>query len=247
MCGRFARHRRDDVLFDVLEIDETVGPPLPPSWNIAPTQDIRVVVERPARPQAPSARQLRTMRWGLVPPWAPSPAPAAGPASAPMINARAETVLDKPSFRSAALHRRALVPLDGYYEWQVVPGGRVPHYLHDPDGRPLVAAAIYEVHADPRGGWLWSVAIVTTAATDALGHIHDRSPVLVPPELQADWLDPDASRRLDVERLLAAMPDPLLTPRRVGPVVGAVRADGPELIRPVEEELVLDLAVEAGR
>ncbi|ACZ32477.1 protein of unknown function DUF159 (plasmid) [Xylanimonas cellulosilytica DSM 15894] len=236
MCGRYASARRDQEIADRFRVAELVGEDLGPSWNVAPTQDVRVVLEREESGQM--ARQLRTVHWGLVPSWAKDPK-----IGSRMINARVETITEKPAFRRAAARRRLIVPMDGYFEWQAPESGRgrkQPFYLTDPDGAPLAAAGLYELWRDPAKGddapdrWLWSMAVITTDATDTLGHIHDRSPLLLPGELWGEWLDPGLTDADDVDALIARIPEPHLMPVKVGVAVGNVRNNGPELVRSVE-------------
>lgn len=234
MCGRYASTRRDDELADQFRIDQVLGEGPGPSWNVAPTDPVRVVLER-AEGQGPQ-RQLRTVRWGLVPSWAKDPG-----VGARMINARVETVTEKPAFRRAAASRRAIVPMDGYFEWQRTPAGKVPYFLTAADDaqRGLAAAGLYELWPDPSrpaddpDRWRWTVTVLTRSATDALGHIHDRTPVLLPPGLWDEWLDLRTTSLTDVRSLLDAVPEPHLLPREVGAAVGNVRNNGPELVAPV--------------
>jgi putative SOS response-associated peptidase YedK len=233
MCGRFVMARATADLVSAFGVDDVAGPEVRPSWNIAPTQRVRLVTERLDPETGELTRLLETARWGLVPVWAKSVS-----VGARMINARTETVTEKPSFRSAAVKRRALVPAEGYYEWQKTGAGKVPHYLTSEDGSLLAFAGLYEFWKDPElpgdaeEQWLMSCTIITTSATDALGHIHDRTPLIVPPDLQDDWLDPHRADKYEVRQLLDAMPEPRLVPRVVSDAVGSVRNNGPELIEP---------------
>lgn len=265
MCGRFSLFADDDDLVALFDIDLLLGEHSP-SWNEAPSRRIRAVLEREVpdnpgsagphgheggggtpssvaavggNPEVPAhatrvERQLRLLEWGLVPSWAKPPL-------RPMINARAETLTSKPSFRSAAARRRCLIPSNGYFEWQVRAGGdgKQPWFLSRGEGDPVMAfAGIFEAWRDPTGGqeapWLLTCAIVTRSAPDALGQIHDRMPVVVPPDLWDAWLDPGLTERERVNELLTSIPAPALVPRRVGRAVGNVRNDGPDLIVPVD-------------
>ncbi|MBM7024539.1 SOS response-associated peptidase [Clavibacter zhangzhiyongii] len=237
MCGRFVVARATGDLVGDWSVDDVEGEDPPPSWNVAPTTRVRMVADRRLRddPEGEARRVLTAARWGIVPPWAKS---LQGP---PLINARVETVTEKPTFRTAVLTRRAVVPADGYYEWQVTANGKQPVYLHGADEGPLAFAAVYEHWRDPRvaegepGAWLRSLAIITSAASDALGHIHDRTPVIVPADRLDDWLDAGTTAVDDVRHLLGSLPEAHLVPRRVSTRVNSVRNDGPDLVAPVDD------------
>jgi putative SOS response-associated peptidase YedK len=173
---------------------------------------------------------LRSVRWGLVPSWSKD-----RKGGARMINARMESVAEKPAFRRAFAARRCLVPADGYFEWYLSENGsKQPFYIHPDDGASLAMAGLYEIWRDPHPdaddpheGFLWTCTIITTSATDDLGRIHDRMPLLVRPEEWPAWLGPD---RVGVGLLTPA------TDLRAWPVstaVGNVRNNGPELVRPL--------------
>ncbi len=238
MCGRYANSTDTAGLYGAFDIEEVIGDDLAPSWNIAPTDQVRAVMER--RPRGAGAsdrapvRQLRTVRWGLVPSWSKDKKGAAR-----LINARRETVTEKPAFRKAAGLRRCLLPADGYYEWQKTSAGKIPYFLHTADKGQLAFAGLYELWPDPAlpeddpGKWLWTAAVITQQATDTLGEIHDRCPVIVPEQLRDAWLDCSSGEPAVAGKLLAQMPDPDLQPRVVSTAVNSVRNDGPELIEPV--------------
>jgi putative SOS response-associated peptidase YedK len=190
---------------------------------------------------AGEARELRVVRWGLVPSWAKDPS-----IGSRMINARAETVSVKPAFRRAFARRRCLLPADGYYEWYR-PGGdakaaKQPYYICREDGGPLAFAGLYELWRDPSfpddhpDAWLWTSTIITTSAPDGLGRIHDRMPMVIGPERWADWLDPGSSDAADLLPLLAPASAGRLTWRPVSTAVNSVRNNGPALIEPAEPE-----------
>ncbi|KZC95498.1 SOS response-associated peptidase [Clavibacter tessellarius] len=237
MCGRFVVARATGDLVGDWAVDDVEGDDPPASWNVAPTTEVRLIADRRPRADADGGtrRVLASARWGIVPPWARSPQ---GP---PLINARVETVTEKPAFRKAVLARRAIVPADGYYEWQATAEGKLPVYLHAEDEGPLAFAAVYEHWRDPAvadgqpGAWLRSLAILTSAASDALGRIHDRTPVIVPRDRLDDWLDVGTAAVDDVRHLLASLPEPRLVPRRVSTRVNSVRNDGRDLIAPVDD------------
>ncbi|MBO1268682.1 SOS response-associated peptidase [Arthrobacter cavernae] len=246
MCGRYVMARAvGDLLaqFDAeLEHDLEVAR----SWNVAPTARVPIVLERLV--EGAVKRQLHVARWGLVPSWAKDPS-----GGARLINARSETLLEKPSFRKAAVSRRCAVPADGYYEWKQGPGkSKQPYYVHAADGQGMVFAGVYEWWKDPgkESGdplrWLLSTSIVTadtptsrTGASvfDELTALHDRVPLPMSTETMEAWLDPqadDAAGLLDMVRSGAHDAASGWTLDAVGTAVGNVRNDSPELIKPVE-------------
>ncbi|MGA4507284.1 SOS response-associated peptidase [Propionibacteriaceae bacterium G1746] len=269
MCGRYAASRHQDQLVEIFEVDEVVepGPTGPnqkpytaPRWNIAPTDQVAAIVERAhkADDQTTSRdtiRKLVGLTWGLVPSW--SKAPTGG---AKLINARLETVAEKPSFRKAFTSRRCLIPADGYYEWYASPNApksarKQPFYIHPTgSGAPagsagidtplMVMAGLYEFWRDPARdkddplAWLTTCAIITTAATDDLGRIHDRMPVQVRPEHWDAWLDPTLADA-DAALGLVHVPDAgEMTAHAVSRLVSTVSNDGPELVEPMPAERV---------
>jgi putative SOS response-associated peptidase YedK len=226
VCGRYANSRHDGDLLKDFQVASVLDPELEPSWNVAPTMDARVVLERLVddRPD----RQLRTLRWGLVPSWAKDLK-----IGAKLINARSETITEKSAFKAAASKRRCLIPADGYYEWMVTDDGKVPMFLHG-DGL-LGFAGLYEIRRDLEDPdqWLWTYTILTCTTQDALGYVHDRSPVVVPPDLRTAWLDPTMTDPSTVRDLLASVPPPVLSTYQVSKEVNSARNDGPQLIEPV--------------
>lgn len=237
MCGRYASAQTDAELAKAFEVVDVLGDEPEPSWNVAPTQQVRAVLERAPKdePEAPAARLLRSVRWGLVPSWAKDVK-----IGSKMINARVETLLAKPAFKSAAKRRRCVIPADGYFEWMKIDNKKVPFFLHAADGQPLGMAGLYELRPDPDlpgddpNRWLWTCTVITTTATDTTGHIHDRSPLLIPPgDLLDAWLDPDLDEADDVQALINSLPEPHLEPYEVSTAVNSVRNNGPHLLDPV--------------
>ena len=222
MCGRYASARDARDLVDAFEVEEEPEQVLPPSWNVAPTDPVHAVLQRDGR------RSLRVLRWGLVPSWSRDARGAAR-----MINARRETVTTKPAFRAAYARRRCLVPADGYYEWQRVGDRKQPWFLSARDGRPLAMAGLYEVWSPPEGERLWTCTVITTEAADDLGHVHDRTPLLVPREHWVRWLDPQVDDP-GPELLVPARPG-VLDAWPVSAAVGNVRVNGPELVEPLPD------------
>jgi putative SOS response-associated peptidase YedK len=232
MCGRYVMSKATGDLLSYFDVREVEGTPPPPSWNVAPTQDVPIVAER--LEEGSIERHLLVAHWGLVPSWAKDIK-----IGNKLINARSETILEKPSFRKAAVKRRAIVPADGYYEWQKTEDGKkIPNYLYSEHEPVLGFAGLYEFWPDPSvseddpARWLLSCTVLTTTTQDALGHVHDRSPVIIPRDRFAEWLNPDLTDKNDVQHLLESLPEPILTPRIVSGRVNSVRNNGPELIEP---------------
>jgi putative SOS response-associated peptidase YedK len=224
VCGRYASSRDARDLASAFLVEEPPEEVLHPSWNVAPTDPVYAVLQRDDR------RLLRVLRWGLVPSWAKDAKGAPR-----LINARQETVASKPAFRKAYQRRRCLLPADGYYEWQVDGGRKQPWFLSARDGEPLAMAGLYEVWSAAEGAArLWTCTVITTSASDELGHIHDRTPLLVPREDWDRWLDPAVED--PGEHLLVPAVGGALDAWRVSPAVGNVRNDGAELVQPVEPE-----------
>lgn len=206
---------------------------LMPSYNVAPTDRVPVVLERTDEPPG-RTRQLHAARWGLIPSWAKDPG-----AAATMINARIETVAGKPAFRGPVARRRCVLPARGYYEWQRGSGRtKRPYFIHPPDGL-LAMAGVFEWWRDPSAPadgperWVLSASVLTTTPVPGLAHIHDRMPVLLTAGDVPDWLDrrnEDTGALLDLARAAAARVGATLTARPVGPEVGNVRNDHPGLV-----------------
>lgn len=257
MCGRYATSRTPEDLIEMFEVEQVELPDVEgavsPDFNVAPTDANPVVLERPREspadqpdvapevlPEAePGAvRQLRWLTWGLVPSWSKDRS-----GGARMINARAETLLDKPAYRRAALARRCLIPADGWYEWQKSPTEKVngkprkqPFYVRPGDDDGMAFAGVYEFwrdpdrHADDPQAWLVSYSIITTRAEPGLDVIHDRMPFVLPPDRWARWLDPQ-ERDPDTVRALLEPPGPgRFVAFPVTTRVNSVRNNGPELL-----------------
>jgi putative SOS response-associated peptidase YedK len=223
VCGRYASSANPDDLVSHFRVEEPPEEVLPPSYNVAPTDPVYAVMERHEH------RVLKVVRWGLVPSWAKDPK-----GGARFINARRETVAEKPAFRAAYQRRRCLVPADGYFEWQQQGGHKQPYFLAARDRSPLAMAGLYEVWKGPDEALLWTCTVITTEAADELGHIHDRTPLLVPPEAWDRWLDPSVENPGD-DLLVPGTPG-VLDAWPVPPAVGNVKNNGPELVEPWEPE-----------
>lgn len=218
-------------LVALFEIDE-VGPDQPEAnWNIPPTTTVPIVVEPTPRDDSPPIRRLEAARWGLVPAWADDIS-----VGVRAFNARSESAAEKPMFRDAVRERRALVPADGWFEWQRKGDAKTPHYVHG-DG-PISFAGLYAWWKQPDGTWLLSTAILTTAATGALADIHERMPLVVAPEMRDAWLDPTEDGEAALEAVVAEAPDVVasLASHVVDRRVGNVRETGPDLIAATSSE-----------
>jgi putative SOS response-associated peptidase YedK len=242
MCGRYASTRRPEDLVEEFEIaEEMIEAPLEPDYNVAPTKEVYAVLERPPRKGDDHvARQLRVLTWGLVPSWAKDPS-----IGSRMINARMETVAEKPAYKKAFAKRRCLLPADGYFEWY--PTSRTgkngkplkqPFFIRPKDGGTLAMAGLYELWRDPARAdddparWRWTCTVITTDAEDDLGHIHDRMPLMVEPERWSAWLDPEQSTDTLLDLLTPAAPG-ALEAYAVPTLVNNVKNNGAELIEPI--------------
>jgi putative SOS response-associated peptidase YedK len=231
MCGRFVSARKRLELLEEFNVQRDRAPrDLEPDYNVAPTKQIYAITD-----SKEGERELRTLRWGLVPFWAKDMK-----VGAKMINARAETIAVKPAFRRPFAKRRCLIPADGYYEWK----DKNPFYIFRTNGGITAMAGIYDLWRDPAikdddddHAFLWTASIITTEATDDVGEIHNRMPMIIEPDLWADWLDPDTGHQAgESSQLQAAMVPAMkgaMTSYPVSTAVNFVRNNGPELIRPL--------------
>lgn len=249
MCGRFAVTTDPALLAQKIQaIDESTasasgsgGDKDAPSanYNVAPTSTISSVVKRHTDPEDESTRRVRSMRWGLIPPWVKT-AEGGGPdTKGPLlINARADKVTSSPAFRNSAKNKRCLVPMDGWYEWKGQKGEKTPFYMYGADGELLFMAGLWTTWR-PQGAPkdappLLSCTIITTDAAGPLAEIHDRMPLTISAPDWDRWMDPDAP--ID-EGLLRGHGDlDRIAIREVSRLVNSVRNNGPELIEPAEPE-----------
>ncbi|MBC8365313.1 MAG: SOS response-associated peptidase [Actinobacteria bacterium] len=231
MCGRVVTSSTPEELAEYLGADEIVATLDAPDHNVPPTRPLPLVWEETGGPGC--ARKLGTARWGLVPSWASDPS-----VGNRMFNARAETVAEKPSFRSAFKRRRCLVPIDGFYEWgPATPGSagkKQPWFVHRADRDPLVLAGLWESRTVEGSGGLRTCTVITVDANEDLSAIHHRMPALLPPDGWSTWLDPDLDDRDLLEALLSPAPAGLLHRHPVDLRVGNPRNKGPGLMEPVE-------------
>jgi putative SOS response-associated peptidase YedK len=214
-----------NTLVELLAVDEVGTPELPFSWNVAPTQLVYAVAT-----SAGGARKLRALRWGLVPSWADDQR-----IGSRMINARCESLREKPAFRSLISTRRVLMPVSGFYEWRRplpgAPGLKQPFYFHREGGAPLVFAGLWDLWLDREGRPLRTCTIITTASNKTLAPVHGRMPVIIPPEAWEEWLRPGQAQGI-LDELLVPAPDDLLEAHPVGTTVNNAANDGAHLILP---------------
>src|SRR6202795_1156944 len=229
MCGRFVITSPPAALRQIFGYVEQ--PNFPPRHNIAPTQPIPVVIIEN------NARHFRLMRWGLLPAWVEDPRKFTL-----LINARSETVLEKPAFKNAIKRRRCLIPADGYYEWQASGGRKRPPFIHRHDGTPMGLAGLAETWIGPNGEELDTVAIVTTAASADLAVLHHRVPVTIDANDFDRWLDCRAYDAETVMALLSAPEDGEFAWHEISTRVNRVANDDAQLGLPISAE---EMAAEA--
>ncbi|GAA4934593.1 SOS response-associated peptidase [Streptomyces coeruleoprunus] len=241
MCGRYVSTRSPEDLTRLFHVTDWLPEEtLAPSWNVAPTDDVYAVLERTPRGSgaAQPKRELRPLRWGLVPSWAEDPK-----IGSRLINARMETVHAKPAFRRAFVKHRCLLPADGFYEWESVKDRatgktrKQPYFVHPADEQVMALAGLYAYWRNPEverdddpEAWLMTCTILTTEATDAAGRLHPRMPLALTADHYDDWLDPHHEDPDDLRALLTQPADGHLDARPVSPAVNNVRNNGPELL-----------------
>lgn len=224
MCGRYSLIADIQELARQFEFDGT-GFVHEPRYNVAPTQSVLTVTNR-------EGRRGEFMRWGLIPSWAKDAS-----IGNRMINARGETVAEKPSFRTALQRRRCLVLADGFYEWQKVGKGKRPMRIVLNSREPFAFAGLWETWRDPEGETVRSCTIITTEANDLLRPIHERMPVILPKELEEFWLDGDVTDSAALTNVLSPYNEELMEAYQVSPLVNKATNNGADLIVPVGEAL----------
>ncbi len=234
MCGRFVSASPPDELANYFGAEEPAAP-LEPSFNVAPTNEVYVVRA------SEGVRQIGALRWGLVPFWAKDLK-----IGSKMINARAETVAEKPAFRKSYQHRRCLIPADGFYEWAKVPGQKTkqPYFIHRPDGEPIVFAGMWErwkprledgKTIDEDADVIETCTILTCTPNETMAEIHNRMPVLLAPPVWDDWLSSETDMDY-IGSLLKPAPNDLLALQPISTAVNNVRNKGEQLIAPLPDE-----------
>ncbi|MGI9404651.1 MAG: SOS response-associated peptidase [Hyphomicrobium sp.] len=227
MCSRYSLTSPPEAVRAYFRYDNEAV--FPPRYNIAPSQPVAIV-----RNTANGGRELALVRWGLIPSWVKDPREFRM-----MINARSETAAEKPSFRAAMRHRRCLVPTDGFYEWTGAAGAKRPHLVRSRDGSPMGMAGIYEHWQGADGSEMESMAILTTAANQAMSVLHDRMPVIIAPEHFDAWLECSLGSVKDIQTLLHPPPEDLLQIVEVSRKLNNPRNEGPEVQKPVSNPPLL--------
>lgn len=220
MCGRFTVRSNANVIADEFGLARLVD--LIPHFNIAPTQLVAAVRS------LDGPRELVMLRWGLVPPWASELS-----IGSRMINARSETVATKPSFKKSFQSRRCLVVADGFYEWQKTDDKKQPFFIRLKSDQPFGFAGLWERN-DKTGQTVETCTIITTTANEMMSPLHDRMPVIIPPEQYDLWLDPEEHDVTQLERLLQPFPSDEMTAYPVSTVVNSPKNDLAECVEPLE-------------
>jgi len=222
MCGRYTLVTPVETLAEEFGLSGPL-PDMRTSYNVAPTQEVAAVVAGDGE-----GRRLEMLRWGLIPSWADDPG-----IGSRMINARSESVAEKPSFRRAFKDRRCLIPADGFYEWQKTNGGKQPYYIRMKDGHPFAFAGLWESWDRDEEGEIRSCTILTTAANDLVGEVHNRMPVILSPEYYELWLEPAVREPDQLLPLLTPYPVEYMEAYPVNRMVNSPANDGPGCVERV--------------
>ncbi|KKO52162.1 SOS response-associated peptidase [Paenibacillus sp. DMB20] len=225
MCGRFTLTVTWEELMNRFLIDpESLSPFHVPRYNIAPTQMVAAVIHDGAR------RRIGQLRWGLVPSWARD---ASG--AAKMMNARSETLEEKPAYKTPFLRKRCLIPADGFYEWKRADKVKIPYRIGRKDGKVFSMAGLYDIWTAPDGSRLSTCTVITTRPNRLMEEIHDRMPVILSPENEEAWLSRSTGRET-LRQLLLPYPEDGMKAVRVGTLVNSVKNDAPECIRSITDD-----------
>ncbi len=219
MCGRYTLSQQPEILAEIFSLNTV--PEIEPRYNIAPTQKVAVVLQTTDT----GSPQMQRLRWGLIPSWAKDLS-----IGAKLINARSETVTEKPSFRSAFKHRRCLIIADGFYEWQRQERKKQPFYFRLQDRQPFAFAGLWEKWKSPEGEEIASCTILTTQANELLQPIHDRMPVILQRAYYNLWLDPHSQSPEPLQQILNPYPPDAMTAYPVSTLVNSTANDRAECV-----------------
>jgi putative SOS response-associated peptidase YedK len=220
MCGRFVLASTASTISREFGLEHTPFS-IQPNYNIAPSQPVIIIV-------SDGARQLMESRWGFIPSWARDPA-----IGHRMINARSETIAEKPAFREAFKKQRCLIPSDGFYEWRKKRGGKVPLFIHLKNGEPFGFAGLYNIWTSPEGDSISTCTIITTTANKLLEPVHDRMPVIIPKDKRDMWLDPAVHDNNILLPLLKPFSSEEIEAYDVTSRVNSPKFNSPDNIKPV--------------
>lgn len=223
MCGRFTLNTSAKIIAEFFKLSEV--PDIKPRYNIAPTQSVATVTVEREKMQ----RQFQFMRWGLIPSWAKDMK-----IGSHTINARSETVAEKPAFRSAIKHRRCLIIADGFYEWQPQGKKKQPYYFQMGNNEPFAIASLWENWRSPEAENVVSCSIITTAANETVQPVHDRMPVILPEDVWEQWLDPSINNSQQVLPLLKPYSSAAMKANAVSTIVNSPARESSECIQAIE-------------
>lgn len=238
MCGRYVSATPPDQIAAYFGADALGETLVEPNYNVAPTTQVSVVYEpRPTDDQPESLRTLDLFKWGLIPFWAKDEK-----IGNRMINARSETAAEKNSFKRSLASRRCIIPADGFYEWKKLPDSKtkLPMYITRNDGAPFAFAGLHDSWRGPERDLdpVRSCTILTTTANDKMADVHDRMPVMLPPSVWDEWLDPANDDVEALARLFVPSPPELISLTPVSTAVNSSRNRGAHLIEPLDDEVL---------
>lgn len=228
MCGRFVFDIPSEILLETFGLMDL--PDVLARYNVTPTQQVPVV-----RKSADGLNRLDYLQWGLIPSWAKEKS-----IGVKLINARSETVTEKPAFRQAVKFRRCLIPASGFYEWKQEGKLKLPYYLQIKGNAPMGFAGLWESWKGPEGETVESCTILTTAANPLVGLVHERMPVILHPGEYGIWLDRNITDASGLTHLFQPYPADLTKVRRVSPLVNSPKNDFAQLLDPVEDAVLVD-------
>jgi putative SOS response-associated peptidase YedK len=221
MCGRFTLHTPEPLLREVFNLEQSVPLGLKPRYNIAPSQQVPIIRD------TESGRDMVMAKWGLIPHWSKE-----AKTKYSTINARIETVAEKPTYRTPFKHRRCLIPADGFYEWKVVDGRKVPHHIRMRDGGVFAFAGLWD-HWEGEGESMESCSIIVMPANDVMQSLHERMPAIIAPAHQDLWLDPRVTDKAEIMTYLNSTPSSRLVTHPISSWVNSPKHDDERCMEPV--------------
>jgi putative SOS response-associated peptidase YedK len=213
MCGRFTLHTPEPLLREIFGVEHSAPLDLKPRYNIAPSQPVPIIRD------TESGREMVMVKWGLIPRWSKEPK-----TKYPTINARIETVAEKPTYRTPFKHQRCLIPADGFYEWKVVDGRKVPHHIRMKNGGPFALAGLWD-HWEGGGESLESCSIIVMPANEVMKPLHERMPAIIAPADYDRWMDPKVTDKAEIMDSLDSTPSSQLVTYPISPWVNSPKHD----------------------